>query len=190
MIQQTRRDHFWEGRDTPPARSYSWPQKKYLGMLLATRISTKTLYQTNTEGWRGNIFMPEFVSRNVFSQIFPPNPSEKVYRCQASGFWKPKSRILIITTHSQAFRKTEDLGGMEEKEKQTGSGNWPANSRVEGNLQKTGTKNPIETWVYLDLYGKKTLQRANQSGLGKHERNQPDSELEPQNWDKPKMKGP
>ena len=67
--------------------------------------------------------MPEFVSRNVFSQTFPPNPSEKVYRCQASGFWEPKTRILIITTHSQAFRKTEDLGEKGDKETRTGSGN-------------------------------------------------------------------
>ena len=125
--------------------------------------------------------MPEFVSRNVFSQTFPPNPSEKVYRCQASGFWEPKTRILIITTHSQAFRQNRRPG----RNGREGNTNWfwKLTSKVPSRRKpsKTGTKYPIETWEYLDLYGKKTLQRTNQNGLGKHERNQPDSELGPQN---------
>ena len=42
-------------------------------------------------------------------KLFPPIPPKKSTGARLLAL-EAKNRILIITTHSQAFRKTEDLG--------------------------------------------------------------------------------
>ena len=56
-------------------------------------------------------------------KLFPPIPPKRSTGARLQAFGSQKTRILIITTHSQAFRKTEDLGEMGDKETRTGSGN-------------------------------------------------------------------
>ena len=114
--------------------------------------------------------MPEFVSRNVFSQTFAPNPSEKVYRCQASGFWEPKNPhphhnhslsgplLKQKTWKEMEIRKHKlvleiDQQNPEKKEK-------PFSNRIK--IPQRNLGNPGSLW------GRKTLQKENQSELGKH----------------------
>ena len=91
VIQQTRRDHFWEGRGTPPVRSYSWPQKKYLECSqpreFQPKLSTKQIPKDDVETSSCLSLSAEMCS----PKFFPPIPPKKSTGARLQAFGSQKA---------------------------------------------------------------------------------------------------